>query len=109
MLERDVERYLIQQVRSQGGEVRKVQWLGRRGAPDRLVLLPGRQLWVELKRPGGKPDAHQEREIARLRAWGCEVVVINSREAVDETLAGAGADGEGSRAGRRKGRRDPTR
>jgi len=32
--------HLVKRVRELGGEVRKVQWIGRRGAPDRLVMLP---------------------------------------------------------------------
>lgn len=40
MRERDVEQYLVEQVKAKGGEVRKVKWIGRNGAPDRLVLLP---------------------------------------------------------------------
>lgn len=41
MRERDIEKHLVQRVKALGGEVRKVQWIGRRGAPDRLVMLPG--------------------------------------------------------------------
>lgn len=40
MRERDVEKYLVKRVKDAGGEVRKVKWIGRRSAPDRLVLLP---------------------------------------------------------------------
>ncbi|MCX8005092.1 MAG: hypothetical protein N2688_09070, partial [Burkholderiaceae bacterium] len=60
--ERDIERALVAAVRAAGGEVRKVQWVGRRGAPDRLVRLPGRHVWVELKAPGERPTRLQERE-----------------------------------------------
>lgn len=38
--ERDIETHLVQRVKRLGGEVRKVQWIGRNGAPDRLVMLP---------------------------------------------------------------------
>ena len=37
--ERDIEAHLVKRVKALGGEVRKVQWIGRRGAPDRLVML----------------------------------------------------------------------
>lgn len=40
--ERDIERHLVKRVKALGGEVRKVQWVGRSGAPDRLVMLPAR-------------------------------------------------------------------
>ncbi len=94
MRERDIERHLVQRVKALGGEVRKVQWLGRRGAPDRLVMLPlcdftGRPTtwWVELKAPGVKPPAYQLREHARMRAMGQQVAVLDSIEAVDAFLA----------------------
>ena len=40
MRESVIEKYLVQRVKALGGEVRKVNWIGRRGAPDRLVMLP---------------------------------------------------------------------
>lgn len=40
MRESKIEAYLVKRVKALGGEVRKVQWIGRRGAPDRLVMLP---------------------------------------------------------------------
>ncbi|MBB1161504.1 VRR-NUC domain-containing protein [Aquariibacter albus] len=102
MRERDIERHLVERVKQLGGEVRKVQWIGRRGAPDRLVMLPGRStrnpdgswfyrngsaIWVELKALGAKPEAHQLREHERMRAMGQRVVVIDSVEGVEELLA----------------------
>lgn len=101
MRESQIEAYLVKRVKALGGEVRKVQWIGRRGAPDRLVMLPsswmGRRtsgfwdspttIWVELKAPGVKPEAHQLREHKRMRAMGQRVVVIDSIEGVDALLA----------------------
>jgi hypothetical protein len=39
MRESTIEDYLVERVKSLGGEVRKVKWIGRHGAPDRLVML----------------------------------------------------------------------
>ena len=98
MRERDIERHLVKRVKELGGEVRKVQWIGRRGAPDRLVMLAPvedprddagyreRTAWVELKATGVKPEAHQLREHDRMRAMGQRVVVIDSIEDVEELL-----------------------
>jgi hypothetical protein len=83
MIEALVESYLVERVRDTGGEVRKVTFPGRRGAPDRLAGWPGRHALVELKRPGAKPEPHQVREHDRLRAIGFRVEVIDTREAVD--------------------------
>ena len=85
-VEADVERYLTKRVKELGGEVRKVAWPGRRHAPDRLVLLPMRAFFVELKRPGEKPRAGQYREHRRLEGAGLIVMVIDRFDAVDAVL-----------------------
>jgi hypothetical protein len=93
MKESDIEAHLVQRVRELGGEVRKVKWIGRVGAPDRLVMLPPRDceenptIWVELKAPGEKARPSQVREHERMRAMGQRVVVIDSIEGVEELLA----------------------
>lgn len=95
MRERDIEAHLVARVKALGGEVRKVKWVGRRGAPDRLVMLPFRPksnmaadtaVWVELKATGKKPEPHQLREHARMRGMGQRVEVIDSIEGVDSLL-----------------------
>ncbi len=98
MRESAIEAALIKRVLALGGMVRKVSWPGRRGAPDRLVFLPGvlscgkagrippETVWVELKAPGKTPDPHQEREHALLRKYGEHVRVIDSLEAIEEWL-----------------------
>lgn len=39
--ESDIEKYLVKRVKELGGECRKIQFIGRPGAPDRLVMLDG--------------------------------------------------------------------
>lgn len=87
-IERVVELHLVKRVKALGGEIRKVQWIGRRGAPDRFVMLPAPAAgaWVELKRPGGRAEAHQLREHERLRRYGQVVLVLDSVAAVDRWL-----------------------
>jgi len=107
MREATIEKYLVRRVKELGGEVRKVQWVGRQGAPDRLVmgvacycrLWPGddrgyvTHVWVELKNPDTiktfPANAHeraQKREHDRMRKMGQRVVVIGTHEQVDELL-----------------------
>jgi hypothetical protein len=87
MRERDIEAHLVRRVKELGGEIRKAEWIGRVGAPDRRVMLPGRlPVWVELKAPGVKPEPHQIREHNRMRRLGELVEVIDSIEAVEELL-----------------------
>ena len=95
MREKEIEEYSRKLAVTRGWLVRKVKWLGRRGAPDRIflkkasepcILCQGnhRALFVEFKRPGGKPTPLQEREIERLRASGAAVYGVDSKEAADE-------------------------
>lgn len=93
MRESEIESYLVKRIKELGGEVRKVKWVGRRGAPDRLVMFPRLTtshfrcpIWVELKAPGEKAKPHQEREHKRMRDMGQRVVVIDSIEGVEELL-----------------------
>ena len=104
MKERDIEKYLARRVKELGGEVRKVKWIGRRGAPDRVVMLPHRPrinewpwpdstIWVELKNPETIQtfpkdfrERAQHREHARMRKAGQRVEVVGTIEGVDEVL-----------------------
>ena len=86
MRERDIERYLVRRIKSIGGEVRKVQWLGRRGAPDRLAMFKGGSVWVELKAPGQLLKRHQQREHERMKHMGHSVIVIDSIAGVDQLI-----------------------
>ena len=103
MRERDIEAHLVRRVKELGGEVRKVQWVGRSGAPDRVVMLPeyrtgfaqdAETIWVELKNPetiktfpADARERAQAREHQRMRAVGQRVEVIGTIEQVEELLA----------------------
>jgi hypothetical protein len=85
--ESEVEDYLRRQVKNLGGMAEKFTSPNRRSVPDRLVSLPGgRVVFVEVKRPGAKPTANQQRDHERRRSLGCEVHVVDSREAVDALI-----------------------
>jgi hypothetical protein len=79
--ESKVEDFFVEQ-RKRGGEVRKVKWLGRAHAPDRLALLPGKHFYAELKAPGKSARAGQQREHMRMRFAGCKVYVLDTIEAI---------------------------
>lgn len=105
MRESTIEQYLVERVKALGGEVRKVRWIGRNGAPDRLVMFPptgghsqmdtpsmmqwkvNTTIWIELKAPGEKVKPHQAREHDRMRSMGQRVEVVDSFERVEEVLA----------------------
>lgn len=84
--ERQIESYLIRRVILLGGEVRKLKYIGRRSATDRLILLPGRHIFVELKKPTFKASACQAREHRKLRWAGCEVHLIDTLEKINYLL-----------------------
>jgi hypothetical protein len=88
MRERDIENYLRKEVKKRGGHIRKLKWIGRRGAPDDLVWIQG---WdfpklVEMKRPGKKLEAHQRRERLRLIKMGIESVKLDTLKDIDKFL-----------------------
>lgn len=79
-----VERYFKEQVEAAGGITRKAKWLCRRGCPDQFWAVPGGPSgFVEIKAPNCVLDAHQAREIARLRSCGVRVDVLSTSEEVD--------------------------
>lgn len=89
--ESTVEDYLVSRVAETGGFTRKLQWIGRRGAPDRLCGWPlepfGVHALVELKRPKGPTaEAHQKREHKRLRAIGFKVYICHDKVDVDRFI-----------------------
>jgi hypothetical protein len=97
MRESTIEEHLVNRVNERGGEIRKVKWINRNGAPDRLVMMPrsfaidgcvdrGQSVWVELKAPGKPLEPHQEREHRRMRYMGQRVVVIDSIEGVEALI-----------------------
>lgn len=86
MKERDISRYLNARVKQLGGEVRRVRWIGRNNAPDKLVLLPGWHFFVEEKRPKKDATEAQAREHARLRRAGVVVYVFGTPEDIDSVL-----------------------
>lgn len=82
--EKEIEDRLCTLVAVTGGEVRKITFVGRKGAPDRLCIWPQfPNVWVELKRPGKTPDYRQRKEIKALRAAGEQVEVLDSIETVE--------------------------
>lgn len=93
MRESEIEGYLVRRIKALGGEIRKVKWVGRRGAPDRRVMLKGCCMWIELKAPGEKVKPHQAREHERMRANGECVVVLDSIESVNEWFGHPSAAG----------------
>lgn len=84
ILEKDIEGRLVREVKRLGGMALKFVSPGRAGVPDRLVLLHGRAVFVELKAPGKKPRPLQVRIFELFAGQGFPVRVVSSPEQVDE-------------------------
>lgn len=83
MLESAVEKYLKRYVDKLGGVCWKFVSPGNDGVPDRIVLLFGKVIFVELKRPGKTPRPLQLKRHSQIRRLGFAVAVLDSLPAVD--------------------------
>ena len=89
---------LRQAVITYGGEIRKVQWQGRVGAPDWMVMLCGGAVFVEAKAPGEFPRRSQIGEFRRIfRASGIPVLVIDRAEDAIDIINALLSRAEGNR------------
>ena len=85
--ERDVESYLESALGKIGVPCYKFDPTNRNGMPDRIIPLPGeRVLWVEMKTDNGRLSSIQKLRHLELNRLGHKVVVIWSREDVDELV-----------------------
>lgn len=87
MRENVIERQLAMAVKKMGGMAVKFVSPGLDGVPDRIVLLPERKMaFVELKAPGKKLRALQEKRKRQLEALGFPVYVIDGVEQIGGVL-----------------------
>lgn len=97
--ERAIEAYLHLRVAEVGGDYRRVEWTGRKGAPDDVLFLPfwyarfaglPTTVWVECKAPDADLSTPhvkaQFREHQRMRDLGQCVHVVWSKEQIDALL-----------------------
>lgn len=68
-----------------GLKYRRVEWTGRSGAPDILVLYD-KGVWIETKALGQTLRKTQEYEINTMRENGFEVHVVDSLESAASLL-----------------------
>lgn len=79
-LEKDIEKKVCDHAKALGCLVYKFTSPARRSVPDRLFIMPGGKgvFLIEFKRLGCKPTPAQEVEIAKIRAQGTYVGVIDN-------------------------------
>jgi hypothetical protein len=80
VLERDIESKVGDYAKKHGVWHRKFKTPQRRGAPDRVFAKFGRVFWIEFKAPGKLPSPLQKSEIAKMRAVGLTVHVVDNVE-----------------------------
>jgi len=87
VLERDIEKILVNEVKKLGGRAYKWVSPGNDGVPDRIVILPGlRPIFVELKTETGRLSAIQNVQIDRLRKMKQNVKILYGESQVRDFL-----------------------
>ena len=87
MLEKEVEKFLVREVKKIGGVSFKFISPGNAGVPDRIVMLPnGKVVFVELKTDKGKLTKLQEVQIKKISNLGADARVLRGIEGVREFI-----------------------
>lgn len=77
MLEKEIEKILISEVKKLGGRAYKWVSPGNAGVPDRIVIFPRRRpVFVELKTDRGRLTSLQRVQCKRLQKLGQNVRVV---------------------------------
>ena len=75
--EKDIEKWIGDQVMTMGCLWLKWTSPGNAGVPDRIVILPGgRVVFAEIKTRYGKVAPIQEHTIGKMREMGCSVHLV---------------------------------
>lgn len=83
MLEKDIEKVLVSEVKKLGGKAYKWTSPGNDGVPDRIVIFPNRApVFVELKAEKGSLTPLQVVQIERLKELGQAVFVVKGIDGV---------------------------
>ena len=94
MLEKEVEKILVSEVKKLGGRAYKWVSPGNDGVPDRIVIFPNRApVFVELKTERGRLSSLQRVQCKRLKEMGQEVKVLYGEKAVRDFLEECQEDG----------------
>ena len=86
MIEKDIEKYLISQIKKTGGLTWKLTSPSTSGVPDRLVIRQGKCWFVELKRPKGSLRKLQKYRSSELQKQGFDVICLDTKNKVDQFI-----------------------
>jgi len=82
--ENKVERYLHNEIVKLGGTTRKFVSPSHSGVPDRIVIIYGWVIFVEIKTVDGRLSTAQQREHGRLMEAGASVRTLYGVDEVDD-------------------------
>lgn len=82
--EATIEQYLKESVEGAGGMC--IKFKGQKDVPDRVVILNGLTVFVELKAPGAKPRQSQVRMFTAMQIAGAMVFWLDGKDKVDEFI-----------------------
>jgi hypothetical protein len=86
MLEKDIESYLVKRIKAKGGIAYKFVSPQNRGVCDRIVVLPGRVVFVEVKQPKGKLSELQKRFANTIMGYGLGYICLWSKSEIDQWM-----------------------
>lgn len=84
--EKDIEARVKKGIEEAGGLFWKLVSPGNDGVPDRIALLSGRTVFVELKTKTGKLSKLQRYQIGRLLSHGQQVCVVRGGKAAEDFI-----------------------
>ncbi len=81
-----IEKYLVKRVQELGGFTYPLKSASNRSKPDRLCVFPYIMAFAEVKRPGADLTKAQEQECLKIDELGHIIVVVSTKEEVDEFI-----------------------
>ena len=91
MLEREVEKAVVDYAEAKGCISIKLDGMHNRGKPDRLFFYSGRTLVIEMKKPGEKPTKLQQSWLDRFNAIQIKAICVDNigkgKTAIDQFVA----------------------
>lgn len=87
MLEKEIERWLGQQVQKLGGLWLKFTSPGHSGVPDRILILKGHVFFVEMKGEKGRMSPVQTITFGLMSKAGVSIHVVYGKNGAQEFLA----------------------
>lgn len=88
MLESEIEKRLVEEVKKLGGMCLKFISPSTSGVPDRIVITDGKVIFVELKTESGRLSKIQRYVIGEMQKRGADVRVVKGLAGVNQFLAG---------------------